>query len=77
MAAPPAIAVERFRVEHGEGFTMPVVSLTDRRAAGKPTAYAAAHDHAGEKNHGHIHAVKRPYRCRAGSRGCFAVAFNR
>jgi hypothetical protein len=34
MAAPPAIAVERFRVEHGEGFTMPVVSLTDRRAAG-------------------------------------------
>ena len=33
MAAPP-IAVERFRVEHGEGFTMPVISLTDRRAAG-------------------------------------------
>ena len=32
--AAPAIAVERFRVEHGEGFTMPVVSLTDRRAAG-------------------------------------------
>ena len=30
--AAPAIAVERFRVEHGEGFTMPVVSLTDRRA---------------------------------------------
>ena len=36
MAAPnvPSIAVERFRVEHGAGFTMPVVSLTDRRAAG-------------------------------------------
>ena len=36
MAAPnvPLIAVERFRVEHGAGFTMPVVSLTDRRAAG-------------------------------------------
>ena len=32
--AAPAIAVECFRVEHGEGFTMPVVSLTDRRAAG-------------------------------------------
>ena len=32
--AAPVIAVERFRVEHGEGFTMPVVSLTDRRAAG-------------------------------------------
>ena len=32
--AAPAIAVERFRVEHGEGFTMPVVLLTDRRAAG-------------------------------------------
>ena len=32
--AAPAIAVERFRVEHGDGFTMPVVSLTDRRAAG-------------------------------------------
>ena len=32
--AAPAIAVERYRVEHGEGFTMPVVSLTDRRAAG-------------------------------------------
>jgi hypothetical protein len=28
------IAIERYRVEHGEGFTMPVVSLTDRRAAG-------------------------------------------
>eukprot|EP00966_Prymnesium_polylepis_P013200 304762-Prymnesium_polylepis.1 len=33
MAAPP-IAVERFRVEHGIGFTMSVVSLVDRRAAG-------------------------------------------
>ena len=33
MAAPP-IAVERFRVEHGAGFTMSVVSLVDRRAAG-------------------------------------------
>ena len=32
--AAPAIVVERFRVEHGEGFTMPIVSLTDRRAAG-------------------------------------------
>ena len=32
--AAPAIAVERFRVEHGLGFTMPVVSLIDRRAAG-------------------------------------------
>ena len=32
--APPVIAVERFRVEAGAGFTMPVVSLTDRRAAG-------------------------------------------
>ena len=32
--AAPAIAVEHYRVEHGEGFTMPVVSLTDRRAAG-------------------------------------------
>ena len=32
--AAPAITVERFRVEHGAGFTMPVVSLTDRRAAG-------------------------------------------
>lgn len=32
--AAPAIVVERFRVEHGEGFTIPVVSLTDRRAAG-------------------------------------------
>ena len=32
--AAPVIAVERFRVEHGEGFSMPVVSLTDRRAAG-------------------------------------------
>ena len=32
--AAPVIAVERFRVEHGDGFTMPVVSLTDRRAAG-------------------------------------------
>ena len=30
----PVIAVERFRVEQGEGFTMPVVSLIDRRAAG-------------------------------------------
>ena len=30
----PAVVVERYRVEHGEGFTMPVVSLTDRRAAG-------------------------------------------
>jgi hypothetical protein len=36
MAAPqvPVIAIERYRVELGEGFTMPVVSLTDRRAAG-------------------------------------------
>ena len=33
MAAPP-IAVERFRVEHGTGFTMSVISLIDRRAAG-------------------------------------------
>ena len=33
MAAALGIAVERFRVEHGEGFTMPVISLTDRRAA--------------------------------------------
>ena len=32
--AAPAVAVERYRVEHGEGFTMPVVSMTDRRAAG-------------------------------------------
>ena len=32
--AAPAIAVERYRVEHGQGFTMPVISLTDRRAAG-------------------------------------------
>ena len=32
--AAPVIAVERFRVEHGDGFSMPVVSLTDRRAAG-------------------------------------------
>ena len=32
--AAPAIALERYRVEHGEGFTTPVVSLTDRRAAG-------------------------------------------
>ena len=32
--AAPAIAVERYRVEHGEGFTMPVVSMVDRRAAG-------------------------------------------
>ena len=32
--AAPLIATERFRVEHGEGFTMPVVSLSDRRAAG-------------------------------------------
>ena len=30
----PVIAIERYRVEHGDGFTMPVVSLTDRRAAG-------------------------------------------
>ena len=30
----PIIAIEHFRVEHGEGFIMPVVSLTDRRAAG-------------------------------------------
>ena len=34
LAAVPAITIERYRVEHGEGFTMPVVSLTDRRAAG-------------------------------------------
>ena len=34
MAAPPVV-VERFRVEHaGAGFTMSVVSLVDRRAAG-------------------------------------------
>jgi len=33
MAAPPAV-IERFRVEHGSGFTMSVVSLIDRRAAG-------------------------------------------
>ena len=33
MAAPP-IVVERFRVEHGSGFTMSVISLPDRRAAG-------------------------------------------
>ena len=32
--AAPVIVVERYRVEHGDGFTMPVVSLTDRRAAG-------------------------------------------
>ena len=32
--AAPAITVERYRVEHGEGFTMPVVSMVDRRAAG-------------------------------------------
>ena len=32
--AAPAVAVERYRVEHGEGFTLPVVSMTDRRAAG-------------------------------------------
>ena len=32
--AAPAIAVERYRVEHGQVFTMPVISLTDRRAAG-------------------------------------------
>ena len=31
--AAPAIVVERYRVEHAEGFTMPVISLTDRRAA--------------------------------------------
>ena len=34
MAAPPVV-VERFRVEHADaGFTMSVVSLVDRRAAG-------------------------------------------
>ena len=33
MAAPPVV-VERFRVEHGAGFTMSVISLVDRRAAG-------------------------------------------
>ena len=33
MAAPPVV-IERFRVEHGSGFTMSVVSLIDRRAAG-------------------------------------------
>jgi hypothetical protein len=33
MAVPP-IAVERFRIEHGTGFTMSVISLIDRRAAG-------------------------------------------
>lgn len=33
MAAPPFV-IERFRIEHGRGFTMPVVSLVDRRAAG-------------------------------------------
>ena len=32
--AAPVIVVERYRVEHGQGFTMPVISLTDRRAAG-------------------------------------------
>jgi len=31
---PPVISVERFRVENGAGFTMPVVTLCDRRAAG-------------------------------------------
>ena len=30
----PVIVIEYFRVEHGEGFSMPVVSLCDRRAAG-------------------------------------------
>jgi hypothetical protein len=29
-----AIVVENYRVEHGEGFTLPVITLTDRRAAG-------------------------------------------
>ena len=33
MAAPPVV-IERFRVKHGSGFTMSVVSLIDRRAAG-------------------------------------------
>ena len=30
----PAIVVENYRVEHGQGFTLPVITLTDRRAAG-------------------------------------------
>ena len=30
----PAIVVENYRVEHGEGFSLPVITLTDRRAAG-------------------------------------------
>lgn len=30
----PAIVVENYRVEHGDGFTLPVITLTDRRAAG-------------------------------------------
>ena len=34
MANVPVIAVENHRVEHGDGFTLPVVSLADRRAAG-------------------------------------------
>ena len=33
MAAPPVV-VEKFRVERGACFTMSVVSLVDRRAAG-------------------------------------------
>ena len=33
-ANPPVVAVEYFRVEHGDGLSMPVISLTDRRAAG-------------------------------------------
>ena len=33
MQAPP-IVVQRFRVEHGPGFTVSVVDLPDRRAAG-------------------------------------------
>ena len=34
MIAAPPVVIERFRVEHGSGFTMSVVSLIDRRAAG-------------------------------------------
>ena len=30
----PAIVIENYRVEHGEGFTLPVITLADRRAAG-------------------------------------------
>ena len=58
--AAPLIAVERFRVEHGTGFTMSVISLIDRRAAVNRVVRFVFQRHLEAVLYGHIEGSSGP-----------------